>query len=82
MTVDTRDDRRVDALASNTVRVERTTRGRWQVATPDHDRIICDTLDDARHAAYVSAARIASCELVVHDAYHRVLSREIVNPRS
>jgi hypothetical protein len=73
MTVDTRRD------ASTTVRVERATRGRWQVAAPDHDRIICETLDDARHAAYVSAARIASCELVVHDAYHRVLSREIVN---
>ena len=66
------------AMAATTVRVERTERGRWEVVAPDHDRVMCETLDDARRAAYVSAARIAECELIVHDAYHRVLSRELI----
>lgn len=71
--------RAVATIVSTTVRVERTERGRWEVAAPDRDRIICDTLDDARRAAYVSAARVAACQLIVQDAYHRVLSREFIS---
>ena len=79
MMVDTTHSRRQEQIAVLTIRVERTTRGRWQVAAPDRERILCETLDEARHAAYVSAARVSACELVVHDAYHRVLSCDRVN---
>jgi hypothetical protein len=61
------------------VRVEHDGRGGWQVALPNHDRITCGTLDQARREAYVSALRAERCELIVHDAYHRVLSRELVS---
>lgn len=73
------DPREGATIVAITVRMECSGRGRWEVAAPDRDRIMCETLDDARRAAYVSAARTAACELIVHDAYHRVLSRELVN---
>jgi hypothetical protein len=66
------------AIAAIAVRVERDARGRWLVALPDRDRIVCETLDDARREGYVSAVRARPCELIVHDAYHRLLSRELV----
>jgi hypothetical protein len=37
-----------------------------------------DTLDEARRVATAQAARLAPCELVVRDAYHRVLRREVL----
>jgi hypothetical protein len=62
-----------------TVRVERNTRGKWSVAMPDSgDAVMCETLDDARHIAHLFAARTSPCELIVHDAYHRVLHRELI----
>lgn len=66
-------------IATVMVRVEHDGRGGWQVALPNRDRITCRTLDQARREAYVSAPRAERCELIVHDAYHRVLSRELVN---
>ncbi len=67
-------------IATVMVRVEHDGRGGWQVALPNRDRIKCRTFDQARREAYVSARRAERCELIVHDAYHRVLSRELVNP--
>jgi hypothetical protein len=61
------------------VRVKHDGGGGWQVAAPDRDRITCQTLADARGAAYAAVARSERCELIVHDAYHRVLARELVN---
>jgi hypothetical protein len=53
--------------------------GGWLVALPGHDeRVSCPTLEDARLFASHRAARRGLCELVVHDAYHRVISREVV----
>ena len=66
-------------IATVTVRVEHDGRGGWKVALPNHDRITCPTLDQARREAYVCAPPAERCELIVHDAYHRVLSRELVN---
>ena len=66
-------------VATMVVRVEHRARGGWQVALPNRDRITCRTLDDARREAYDSAPRAGACVLIVHDAYHRVLSRELVN---
>jgi hypothetical protein len=63
-----------------TVRVELNPRGAWRVATPDErEWVTCETLDDARRVAYLRAADRRPCELIVLDAYHRVLEREFIN---
>jgi hypothetical protein len=40
--------------------------------------IVCDTLDDARRQAQLYADRRHPCEVVIRDAYHRVIDRESV----
>jgi hypothetical protein len=62
------------------IRVQRTLRGRWEVAVPGQRKgITCETLDEARRVAYLTVAHTRSCELIVHDAYHRVLDRELID---
>ena len=80
MNVNARHDARAETtVVAITLRVERNARGQWLVAVPDRERIVCQTLDDARRAAYLFAPRAGTCELIVHDACHRVLCRELVN---
>jgi hypothetical protein len=56
-----------------TVRVERDSRGGWRVGMPEHGKPLrCETPEEARRTAYLSAPREQPCELIVHDAYHRV----------
>ena len=63
-----------------TVRVDHTERGAWEVTMPDQrERVMCETLDDARRVAYLCAAHTRPCELIVCDAYHRVLHHEFIN---
>jgi hypothetical protein len=53
------------------------------VVLPDgRDSVTCETLDDACRLAVVYAVRILPCELVVRDAYHRVIDHEMINRRS
>jgi hypothetical protein len=53
-------------------------RGAWDVALPDEPRhLTCQTLEGARNLAHLNAASRHPCELIVHDAYHRVIQREI-----
>ncbi|MBV9417680.1 MAG: hypothetical protein JO363_22025 [Solirubrobacterales bacterium] len=78
MSVDTRHQARGGTLMVE-VRVEHDGRGGWQVGAPNRDRITCQTLADACRAAYAVAAQGQSCELIVHDAYHRVLAHEFVD---
>ena len=53
--------------------------GVWVVELPDRpEPIECQTLDDARQIAYKCAASLHPCELVVRDAYHRVLDRQFI----
>ncbi len=62
---------------SLTVCVDRNQRGGWEVALPDQsERIRCETLDDARRIAYLRGAHRRPCELIIRDAYHRVLDCE------
>ncbi len=66
-----------------TVRVQHSPRGPWEVALPGGDeRVVCETLEDARRVGYVWAAQRRPCELIVCDAYHRVLRRERLNGQS
>jgi hypothetical protein len=60
-----------------TVCVERSVRGGWEVLAPGGARpIACETLEDAEREAYRSVARTHARELIVRDAYHRVLHYE------
>ena len=67
-------------MSASTVRVDLNRRGGWQIALPgEHDRVTCETLDEARRMAYLCTTHRHPCELVVCDAYHRVLSREFID---
>jgi hypothetical protein len=62
-----------------TVRVDINGRGGWDVALPDRgDRVTCETLEEASRVAYRCAADRQPCELIVCDAYHRVVRRELI----
>lgn len=62
-----------------TVCVEHRARGGWTVLAPGRARpITCETLEDAERVAYRSVARTQARELIVRDAYHRVLHHELI----
>jgi hypothetical protein len=44
-------------------------------------RTTCETLDDARRVASAMVSRDRPCELVVLDAYNRVLQHELIDGR-
>ena len=60
------------------IRVDFIPQGGWEVDIDDA-RITCETLDDARRIAFLKAAHRHPCELVVRDAYHRVIEREHID---
>jgi hypothetical protein len=62
-----------------TVLVHRTLVGRWEVATGPRECIVCETLDDARRVAYLAVADAHPCELIVKDAYNRVIEDELID---
>jgi hypothetical protein len=63
-----------------TVRVLLNARGQWEVVRPHCVRPLrCTSLDHATREAYAVAARNAPCELVVHDAYHRVVRTDHID---
>jgi hypothetical protein len=67
-------------MSALTVRVDLNRLGGWEIALPgERDHVICETLDEARRVAYLCAARRHPCELVVCDAYQRVLHREFID---
>jgi hypothetical protein len=61
------------------VRVDISVRGAWEIELPDRDdRVRCETLEEASRMARRWAAERRPCELIVCDAYHRVVQRELV----
>ncbi|MGO9890853.1 MAG: hypothetical protein ACLP0L_23545 [Solirubrobacteraceae bacterium] len=67
-------------VSYSTVRVDVNGRGGWEVTLPgQRDGITFETLDEAQRVAYLCAAHRHPCELVVRDAYHRVLHREFID---
>ena len=65
---------------SVTVRAQRTLRGRWEVLLPGRrGGITCETLDEAQRVAYLAVAHTRPCELIVRDAYHRVIHHELID---
>jgi len=65
-----------------TVRVDISMRGVWEVALPDRgERVMCETLEEASRVAYRCAADRRPSELIMRDAYHRVVHRELIDVR-
>jgi hypothetical protein len=65
-----------------TVSVELNARGAWEVALSDRrERFSCNTLEEASREAHQRAAERRPCELIVRDAYHRVVDRELIEAR-
>lgn len=65
--------------ARTTVCVRHHPHGRWEVITPDRrGPILCETLDDARRIAYLAVAHAQDCELIVRDAYNRIIEHESI----
>jgi hypothetical protein len=63
-----------------TVRVLLNARGQWEVLTPHRLRPLrYNTLEEATRAAHAVASKEGPCELVVHDAYHRVVQTQHVD---
>jgi len=70
----------VSVAALPTVRVQPDRHGAWQVALPgEQGPIACPTLESARRLAHVTAKRSHPCELIVWDAYHRVLEYVVLS---
>ena len=65
-----------------TVRVDFSVRGAWEVALSDlGERVTCETLEEASRVAYRCAADRRPSELIVCDAYHRVVHHELIDGR-
>jgi len=63
-----------------TVRVDLSVRGAWEVALSEPgERVTCETLEEASRVAYRCAADRRPSELIVCDAYHRVVRRELID---
>jgi len=64
------------------VRVDISERGAWEVALSDPgERVTCGTLEEASRLAHRCAADRRPSELIVCDAYHRVVHRELIDGR-
>jgi len=69
-------------MTLTTVRVDISGRGAWEIALPDAgERVTCGTLEEASRVAHRCAADRRPSELIVRDAYHRVLRRELIDGR-
>jgi hypothetical protein len=67
-------------MNQTTVRVDLSVRGVWEVALSDRsDRVTCNTLEEAGRLAQSCAEKRRPCELIVRDAYHRVVHHQVVS---
>jgi hypothetical protein len=67
-------------LSARTVRVDLNRHGAWEITLPVQlDPINCESLYEARRAAYRFAAHWHPCEVVMCDAYHRVVHRQFID---
>lgn len=68
------------ARAANSVLVRPARHGAWEVEFSEHDPpVTCETLDEARRMGYLYGSRRMPSELVVRDAYHRILHRGTID---
>ena len=58
------------STALREVRVDLNTHGEWEIELPDQSEpVTCETLEDAQRVAYLCAAHMSPCELIVCDAF-------------
>ena len=75
------DPKRTARPARVTVWVHLQLRGHWEVVSPDEQsRITCETLEEPRRIAHLAVPQAHECELIVRDAYNRILEHELVPP--
>jgi hypothetical protein len=69
------------AINNRTVRVLPTRTGVWEITHPESgEPVVCGTLHEARVIAQRHASHRPPCDVIVFDAYHRVLQRVAVEP--
>ena len=62
------------------VRVGRNGRGLWEIAMSDgSESVMCETFEVARRAGHAWATRACPCELIVRDAYGRVVQSKLID---
>lgn len=67
-------------MSTKTVQVNLNRRGDWEIALPgEENRVTCGTLAEAQRTAYQCAIQRRPCNLIVIDAYHRVLRHELID---
>ncbi len=67
-------------LSPRAVHVDLNRHGSWEITLPDKlDPINCGSLHEARRVAYRLAAGWHPCEVVMRDAYHRVVHRQLID---
>jgi len=67
-------------MSSRTVRAELDGRGVWMIDLSDQrEPVVCEALEEAQRAGYLCAAQRHPCELLVRDAYHRVLFSKLIS---
>jgi hypothetical protein len=71
-------------MSTVTVHTRTDRRGDWDVELPDRSaRVTCQTIDEARNVAREYAQKAAQpCEVIVRDAYNRVMVRELIDHSS
>ena len=72
--------RRGPTEVARSVNVDYNRGGAWKVGLPDCAApLVCETLEEAQWIAYRCAAQRSPCELLVHDAYHRLILRQVID---
>ncbi|MGO9791472.1 MAG: hypothetical protein ACLP8S_18820 [Solirubrobacteraceae bacterium] len=68
-------------MSTRTIRVDLNRHGAWEITLPvGLDPINCGgSIYEARRAAYRFAAHWHPCEVVMSDAYHRVMHRKLID---
>ncbi len=67
-------------MTPRTIRVDLNRHGTWEITLPVQlTPIKCESLYEARRAAYRFAAYWHPCEVVIYDAYHRVIHRQLID---
>jgi len=67
-------------LSPRTVSVDLNRHGAWDITLPNQlDPINCGSLHEARRVAYRLAAGWRPCEVVICDAYRRVVHRQLID---
>lgn len=63
--------------------VTRIAGGAWEVDLEERGAaVVCETLEEARRVAYLYAARLRECELIIRDEEAHSIRRELIGGRS